>query len=201
MARRAPTAIDARIASRVRAIRVARGVSQTRAGAAIGVSYQQFAKYEDGVNRISAGALQEVAEVLDVPVWQFFDAALVPREGPTLTCEFRDAHGKVHLREQHRGATGEDVLDELIFWPGGMTLLRVLALDLQHLGPSQDVTIDVLHALAAHCETEREEVARGLLDAFQAYDVPLPREPGEFEDEDDEHRLSAAQLGVGRSAA
>jgi transcriptional regulator with XRE-family HTH domain len=39
----------------------------------IGVTYQQTHKYERGINRISAGRLYEIAQVLKVPVSFFFD--------------------------------------------------------------------------------------------------------------------------------
>jgi transcriptional regulator with XRE-family HTH domain len=39
----------------------------------IGVTYQQAHKYERGINRISAGRLYEIAQVLGVPVSFFFE--------------------------------------------------------------------------------------------------------------------------------
>ena len=39
----------------------------------IGVTYQQAHKYERGINRISAGRLFEIAQVLRVPVGYFFE--------------------------------------------------------------------------------------------------------------------------------
>ena len=39
----------------------------------IGVTYQQAHKYERGLNRISAGRLYEIAQVLSVPVSWFFE--------------------------------------------------------------------------------------------------------------------------------
>jgi transcriptional regulator with XRE-family HTH domain len=39
----------------------------------IGVTYQQAHKYERGINRISAGRLYEIAQVLSVPVNFFFE--------------------------------------------------------------------------------------------------------------------------------
>lgn len=38
----------------------------------IGVSYQQFRKYELGKNRISAGSLYELSKILDIPIENFF---------------------------------------------------------------------------------------------------------------------------------
>jgi transcriptional regulator with XRE-family HTH domain len=43
----------------------------------LGIAYQQVQKYETGVNRVGAGRLMEIAEILTVPVANFFDAAHV----------------------------------------------------------------------------------------------------------------------------
>jgi transcriptional regulator with XRE-family HTH domain len=58
----------------VRALRLQRGLSQTELGQLISVTFQQVQKNEKGANRISAGRLQRIAEVLDVPVAYFFAA-------------------------------------------------------------------------------------------------------------------------------
>ena len=63
---------DADIGKRVRTLRLQRGLSQTELGALINVTFQQVQKYEKGTNRISAGRLQRIAEVLSVPVSFFF---------------------------------------------------------------------------------------------------------------------------------
>lgn len=49
------------------------GLSQQQMAELIGVTYQQAHKYERGINRISAGRLFEIAQVLGVPVDYFFD--------------------------------------------------------------------------------------------------------------------------------
>jgi transcriptional regulator with XRE-family HTH domain len=63
---------DAEIGQRVRTLRLQRGLSQTELGNLISVTFQQVQKYEKGTNRISAGRLQRIAEVLTVPVAFFF---------------------------------------------------------------------------------------------------------------------------------
>jgi transcriptional regulator with XRE-family HTH domain len=63
---------DAEIGLRVRTLRLQRGLSQTELGNLIRVTFQQVQKYEKGANRISAGRLQHIAEVLGVPVSFFF---------------------------------------------------------------------------------------------------------------------------------
>jgi transcriptional regulator with XRE-family HTH domain len=65
---------DAEIGKRVRTLRLQRGLSQTELGSLIEVTFQQVQKYEKGTNRISAGRLQRMAEVLNVPVSFFFAA-------------------------------------------------------------------------------------------------------------------------------
>ena len=69
---------DAEIGKRVRTLRLQRGLSQSDLGALISVTFQQVQKYEKGTNRISAGRLQRIAEVLSVPVSFFFDG---PEDG------------------------------------------------------------------------------------------------------------------------
>ena len=74
MTRRGGDPRDAEIGQRVRALRLQRGLSQTELGNLITVTFQQVQKYEKGANRISAGRLQRIAEVLGVPVAYFFAA-------------------------------------------------------------------------------------------------------------------------------
>ncbi|MCJ2068532.1 helix-turn-helix domain-containing protein [Methylobacterium sp. J-030] len=70
------TEVDRTIGSRVAALRIAQGLSQTALGEAIGVSFQQVQKYEKGRNRIGAGRLQTMADLLKVPVETFFASRL-----------------------------------------------------------------------------------------------------------------------------
>ena len=57
----------------MRARRRQLGLSQQALGDALGLSYQQVQKYEQGISRIGAGRLQQLADVLNVPVSVFFD--------------------------------------------------------------------------------------------------------------------------------
>jgi transcriptional regulator with XRE-family HTH domain len=70
--------IDVQVGARVRQRRTLLGMSQTHLGKAVGLTFQQVQKYENGANRISASRLFEFAKVLDVPVSFFFDA--MPKE-------------------------------------------------------------------------------------------------------------------------
>ena len=65
--------VDAHVGYRVRLRRVLIGMSQERLGELLGLTFQQVQKYERGINRIGAGRLYEVAEILDVPISFFFD--------------------------------------------------------------------------------------------------------------------------------
>ena len=49
------------------------GLTQQQLADLIGVTYQQAHKYERGINRVSAGRLYEIAQVLRVPIGYFFD--------------------------------------------------------------------------------------------------------------------------------
>ena len=66
-------AADRYVGNRIRERRVMLGLSQQQLAQMIGVTYQQAHKYERGLNRISAGRLYEIAQVLNVPVSWFFE--------------------------------------------------------------------------------------------------------------------------------
>ena len=68
------TSDDVEVGQRIRARRMAKGMSQTELGNLLGVTFQQVQKYEKGVNRVGAGRLVRVGEALDVPVSFFFGA-------------------------------------------------------------------------------------------------------------------------------
>jgi transcriptional regulator with XRE-family HTH domain len=70
---KSPSEADRRIGERLRASRVALGLSQEKLGEALGVTFQQVQKYEKGSNRMGAGRLQQAARVLGVPVAAFYD--------------------------------------------------------------------------------------------------------------------------------
>jgi DNA-binding XRE family transcriptional regulator len=60
--------IDRHVGARVRERRIMLGLTQQQLADLIGVTYQQAHKYERGINRVSAGRLYEIAQVLSVPV-------------------------------------------------------------------------------------------------------------------------------------
>ncbi len=79
--------VDRYVGARIRERRIMLGLTQQQLADLIGVTYQQAHKYERGINRVSAGRLFEVSQVLSVPVNYFFDGleqenerAVSPRE-------------------------------------------------------------------------------------------------------------------------
>lgn len=75
MAKKAPNPIDKHVGSRVRMRRMMLSMSQEKLGEALGLTFQQVQKYEKGTNRIGASRLQQISEILQVPVSFFFEGA------------------------------------------------------------------------------------------------------------------------------
>jgi transcriptional regulator with XRE-family HTH domain len=67
---------DIHVGGKVRMRRMMLGLSQEKLGDALGITFQQVQKYEKGVNRIGASRLQQLSEILQVPVEAFFDGAI-----------------------------------------------------------------------------------------------------------------------------
>jgi transcriptional regulator with XRE-family HTH domain len=75
IAKKAPNPTDKHVGSRVRMRRMMLGMSQEKLGDALGLTFQQVQKYEKGTNRIGASRLQQIAQILQVPVSFFFEGA------------------------------------------------------------------------------------------------------------------------------
>jgi transcriptional regulator with XRE-family HTH domain len=73
MAGRDTSTVDIHVGRRLRTARIAKGISQEKLGAALGVSFQQVQKYEKGVNRIGTGRLHAIAKFLVLPLGYFFE--------------------------------------------------------------------------------------------------------------------------------
>jgi transcriptional regulator with XRE-family HTH domain len=74
-AKKAPNLTDQHIGKRVRMRRLMLAMSQEKLADALGVTYQQVQKNEKGTNRIGASRLQQLSEILQVPVAFFFEGA------------------------------------------------------------------------------------------------------------------------------
>ena len=64
---------DLAVGHRIRAQRLAKGISQSELAGAIGVTFQQIQKYERGTNRVSASKLFDIANALSVEIVAFFN--------------------------------------------------------------------------------------------------------------------------------
>ena len=78
-----PDPVDVEVGHRIRIERLSRGLSQTALANQLGVTFQQVQKYEKGVNRVGAGRLTRIAEVLGVPVATFFSGKVMLDSDPT----------------------------------------------------------------------------------------------------------------------
>ncbi|OQX94721.1 MAG: hypothetical protein B6I23_00185 [Rickettsiaceae bacterium 4572_127] len=68
-----PHEIDIHIGKRVRVRRKILKMNQSEVASLVGVTFQQFQKYEAGTNRISASRLYVLAEILGVAVSFFYE--------------------------------------------------------------------------------------------------------------------------------
>ena len=65
--------IDKHVGIRLRQARQFAPFSQTELGGRIDVTFQQIQKYETGANRVSAGKLYQLANLLGVEITYFFE--------------------------------------------------------------------------------------------------------------------------------
>jgi transcriptional regulator with XRE-family HTH domain len=73
MARKATNLTDKHVGNRVRMRRMILKMSQEKLATGLGLTFQQVQKYEKGANRIGASRLQEISNILQVPVAFFFE--------------------------------------------------------------------------------------------------------------------------------
>ncbi len=70
--KKTPHLNDVSVGKKIRCRRKYMGISQEKLGKKIGVSFQQIQKYENGSNRVGAGRLQEIANILDINISFFY---------------------------------------------------------------------------------------------------------------------------------
>jgi transcriptional regulator with XRE-family HTH domain len=90
---RAPHPNDVMVGRSIRLHRIAAKMSQVELGQKLGVTFQQVQKYEKGTNRVGAGRLLTISEVLNVPITTFYRGAKAIRGGhsPLQLLSERDA--------------------------------------------------------------------------------------------------------------
>jgi transcriptional regulator with XRE-family HTH domain len=86
--------IDRRVGARLRERRLLLGMSQQQLAEALGITFQQVQKYENGANRISASRLWDICRRLEAPIEWFFGAE--PGAGRP---QLRAAEGDLAKRE------------------------------------------------------------------------------------------------------
>src|SRR5215469_10542592 len=70
---KSPDATDKHVGRRVRMARKMLKMSQTALAEPLGITFQQLQKYENGTNRLGASRLEQMSDVLQVPVSFFFE--------------------------------------------------------------------------------------------------------------------------------
>ena len=65
--------IESHVGQRIRERRTMLGLTQQQLADLIGVTYQQAHKYERGINRVSAGRLYEISQVLGIEISYFYE--------------------------------------------------------------------------------------------------------------------------------
>jgi transcriptional regulator with XRE-family HTH domain len=75
IAKKSPNPVDKHVGSRVRMRRLMLDMSQTDLANALGITFQQVQKYENGTNRVSASRLMQISRFMSAPVPFFFEGA------------------------------------------------------------------------------------------------------------------------------
>lgn len=73
MSVKTPNPIDKYVGSRIRMRRIMLSMSQEKLGEALGLTFQQVQKYEKGTNRVGASRLQQISDILQVPISFLFE--------------------------------------------------------------------------------------------------------------------------------
>jgi len=74
---------DVEVGRRIRARRLECWLTQQELAQGLGISFQQIQKYERGTNRVSAGRLPAICNLLQVPITFFYDSAAPTQSGET----------------------------------------------------------------------------------------------------------------------
>jgi transcriptional regulator with XRE-family HTH domain len=96
MSTKAPNPVDKYVGSRVRMRRIMLGMSQEKLGEALGLTFQQVQKYEKGTNRVGASRIQQISEILQVPVSFLFEGG---PSGTTSTDGFSEGTSPAYVSD------------------------------------------------------------------------------------------------------
>jgi len=146
-ARETELKLDREVAARVRAQRLASGLTQTELGKRIGVTFQQIQKYENGSNRLTAGKLIILSEILGVPVEQFLvGGSAVQKQQPAPAIQALAPEQSGNARSVHREVL--ELVRGFARIEDPRTRKHILAL-VKHLGTSGLERADEGEAVAA----------------------------------------------------
>lgn len=81
---RTATTTDAIVGRNIRASRKMAGLNQAELAEQIGIRFQQLQKYETGTNRVSAGRIVAICNILDIPLAQLFAGTSLNDDTPSL---------------------------------------------------------------------------------------------------------------------
>lgn len=82
--------LDKQIGAQLRLYRLQRKLSQTDVGKALGVTFQQVQKYENGVNRVSGSRLVKLCELLHVKAEQILGNSGLSHDEPDALLVLQD---------------------------------------------------------------------------------------------------------------
>jgi transcriptional regulator with XRE-family HTH domain len=112
-----PSLRDENIGNRLKLRRLQLGLSQESLALALGVTFEQVQKYETGNDRIEAARLQQIAEILKVPILFFFGGTLSApqeREGDCNVLDFLDTAYALRLVQAFRRIEGRHVRRSIV---------------------------------------------------------------------------------------
>lgn len=64
--------VDVQVGANIKTARQQRGITQKALGDALGLTFQQVQKYENGKNRVGAGRLRQISDILGIKPEQLF---------------------------------------------------------------------------------------------------------------------------------
>lgn len=95
------------IGKRIRVFRHQAGLTQERLAEELEITFQQVQKYERGVTKVNLERLQQLAEVLRVPISSFFD------DEPSC-CAFQLSEEEKRLIEAFRGINAQNHRESVV---------------------------------------------------------------------------------------
>lgn len=98
--------------SKIRVFRLQAGLTQEKLAEELGITFQQVQKYESGATKVNLVKLQQIAEVLNIPVSAFFEDSF-----PTI-CQHNDSELKLlkafrDIKETHLQTSVIDIVTGL----------------------------------------------------------------------------------------